>query len=207
MTSGKDVDPALAAQLRALHVEMEQRRLGIFREHLARRVCLASPLLLDACREGELDEAVWRLRPSASWPDVLRARVTVRGWSARRGSYGPMRVALDSREGVEVSDMLVLTLGARAAHMALRVGETVIHTSDRGGRLMLPGLMPLDRREDLIFMWLERAFAHPILIGRQYRIQSAVLDAPRLRTILEFTAAPSEWRVPWARPWVLHATG
>lgn len=203
--AGAYQDPNLMEALDALRLEMDARRLGIFREHIGTRVSLASPLLLDACRPMELDDAAWRLRPPPGWPASPRVQVTVRGWSARSAFLGPVRTSVSHAEAhggqrPVVADMLVLRIGARSANMVLRVGETVIHTADHGGRLMLPGIMSPDRREELMTYGLDQAFDHPILVDREYIVRAVTQDAGRMRTIVEFSAAPTEWRLPWARP-------
>src|SRR3569623_171580 len=86
--AGARLDQDLEAALADIHVEVKRRRLAIFREHAARHVCLASPLLLDACREDELDTAAWRLRPRDGWPMTAEVRTYVRGPKSLPFLYG-----------------------------------------------------------------------------------------------------------------------
>ena len=97
--------------------------------------------------------------------------------------------------------MLRLRLTDRAAHMILRVGDASLATSDDGGMLSLPWLLPEEEREMMVGGPLDRVFEHLATIRGDYIVRSASVDASRGRTMLALTAAPLEWRLPWARPW------
>ena len=80
-------DLKMMRELGQLGSDTEGERLRIFRDYLASTICLASPLLLDACKPDELDEAFWRLRPNWSpharwsWPAVARRTRCSSGWT------------------------------------------------------------------------------------------------------------------------------
>jgi hypothetical protein len=197
-------DRQAAADLRLLDREVAARRLQIFRTCLARRVCLASPLLLDACKPRKIDEALWRLKPAADWPDRPEVDIVIRGRSKRRnirtGSENK-KVGRNSQSEGLVMDHLALRIADRSAHMIMRFGGIAVHTTDVGGRLITtPSSSPADMR-DLIGSSLDRILNHPIAIGKEYWILSAEQTLSGRVTIIEFKAAPTEWRVPWARPW------
>lgn len=194
----------LASQLAKIRNEMEWQRLQVFRAYVGRRICLASPLLLDACRDSELDQVAWRARPSRMWPRRMTTHHTVRGWSTKGRTYRPVRVELVGAAGqapVTVADQLVLLLTSRAAHMVLRLGSSVVRTHDDGGLLVIPGLLTSERCDELVGTALDSAFPHPLGQGWNYRLKSAKPDEPRRRTVCEFEVPPIEWRLPWARPW------
>ena len=191
-------------ELATLALEVRARRVQIYRNHLARSIRLASPLLIDACTSQELDEAAWRVKPSRHWPQGPDGRIAVRGWSAVSRRDDRKRVSAVNRmtgERFEVLEKLVLRMGSNTAHMMLSVGSLSIVTRLRGGILSLPGVLADAERADLVGATLDRAVEHPILVGRPYPI----VEVPRPRsarmTLIRFEAAPVEWRVPWARPW------
>ncbi|HEX7820250.1 MAG TPA: hypothetical protein VF463_06485 [Sphingobium sp.] len=195
-------DRDLAAALARLKVTTEGERLRVFREYLARTVRIASPLLLEACRPDELDEAVWRLRPGTRWPSSPVSRIMVRGWSAKSAHYGPVTVeAVEAGTGERyaVMDKLALVVGDRSAHMILAVAGLGIRTNDRGGRLLMPRLLDFDERDQLVGAPLDMAVRHPILNDRQYIIAGVESSVQLLQTQVDFLAPPEEWRVPWAR--------
>lgn len=195
------IDDELAEDLLELRQHIEERRMSMFRDFTARRVRLASPLLIDACRPGELDDGAWRLAPGSQWPMHQISSYTLRGWSARSSRHGPYRFELPDKSRF-VNDRLVLRVTNRAAHMVLVVDRAAVHTNDSGGMLALPSLVPSDARRSLIGSPLERVFHHPSVAEQPYIIQTAEPDEVRRRTMFRFAAAPMEWRVPWARPWV-----
>lgn len=196
-------DPELASKLARVEREAARMRQNIFRMHAGRNVCLASPLLVDACRPGELDAAAWLLHPTRQWPERPTLRVTVRGWTMRGTAFSPVRVAVAGPDGkgAIVSDMLCLCLTDRAAHMVLRVGEASLVTTDDGGTLTLPWPLHQDEREMMVGGPLDRVFEHLATVRGDYVVRSATVDDRRGRTLLRFAAPPLEWRLPWARPW------
>lgn len=197
-------DQQAAADLRLLDREVEARRLQIFRTCLARRVCLASPLLLDACEPRKLDEALWRVHPAFDWPDRPEVDIVIRGQSKRRHSKSDRETSCTQLEGKTegvVMDHVALRISGRSAHMIMRFGGIAIHTTDLGGRLIAPPLASSSEGRDLVGASLDRVLKHPIVIGKEYWILSAEPTLSGRVTILEFKAAPAEWRVPWARPW------
>lgn len=197
------IDDLLAADLVELRAHVAERRLRMFREFTTRRVRLASPLLLDVCRPGELDDAAWRMRPNDQWPLMPVSLHSIRGWSAKASAKGPYRVAVSflDQDPIEVADRLTLRVTDRSAHMTLVIGRGSIRTMDTGGDLMLPGLMPREQRDVLVGGPLDRVVRHPAVSDRPYVIGAASVDERRNRTLLRFAAAPVEWRMPWARPW------
>ena len=72
-------DLKMMRELGQLGSDTEGERLRIFRDYLASTICLASPLLLDACKPDELDEAFWRLRPNPCWPKRSRVQTRING--------------------------------------------------------------------------------------------------------------------------------
>ncbi|MCC4254745.1 MAG: hypothetical protein AB1431_01220 [Pseudomonadota bacterium] len=200
-----NADRQAAADLRLLDREFAARRLQIFRTCLARRVCLASPLLLDACKGRKLDEALWGMRPAIDWPDRPEVDLVIRSRSRRRGhpttqvdtSLGPS----GSKAGDLVMDHLALRIADRSVHMIMRFGGMAVHTTDLGGRVLTPPLDSWVDKRELVGFSLERILKHPVAEGRDYWILSVEPTLSGRVTIVEFKAAPIEWRVPWARPW------
>ena len=196
-------DPELASKLARVDREAARMRQNIFRMHAGRNVCLASPLLVDACRPSELDAAAWLIHPTRHWPERPTLRTMVRGRSMRGSAFSPVRVAVTGPDGkgAIVSDMLCLCLTDRAAHMILRVGDASLATTDDGGTLSLPWLLPEEERAIMVGGPLDRVFEHLATVRGEYVVRSATIDASRGRTVVSFAAAPLEWRLPWARPW------
>lgn len=191
-----------AVDIARLEREMHDRRRNIFQHHLAETIRLASPLLLDVCRPGELDEAVCRLSPGRRWPNPISTRIPIRGWSSRSAHYGPFMIEtidMDSGERLAVMDRLVLRMTERSAHMIQVVGATLIRTTDDGGSVLLPTVLSPSRCEEIFGAPLAHLISHPAIIGRPYTVVAAVPDLARKRTRVEFAAAPEQWRVPWAR--------
>ncbi len=203
------IDDQLAADLQQLRTDVEERRLRMFRDFTARRVCIASPLLVDVCRPGkpsepgELDDAIWRMRPSARWPLTPVSTHSIRGWSAKSCASGQFRVKVSFLGGtaIELPDRLVVCVTDRAVHMVLAIGPGSIRTSDNGGVLSLPGHMSVRMRARLVDGPLDQAVGHPAVDNQPYMIRSITVDDQRNRTLLRFAAPPVEWRMPWARPW------
>lgn len=177
-------------------------RLDIFRAYTKQRVSLASPLLLDACRPGELDAAAWRLRPKRLWPRKPLVGVTVRGWSTGKTPFGPVMGEVPRWDGGRgmVPDMLVLRIAHRSAHMALQIGSASLQTFDQGGVLLLPKGMPAADVRAFIGSPLETLVEHPATARGEYVIRSVMPDVSKDRTVVEFAAVPIEWRLPWGRP-------
>jgi hypothetical protein len=201
--AARTLDPDLEGVLDDLRADVARRRLNVFRQHAARRVRLASPLLLDACWSDELDQASWRLRPTPRWPTVPTVQTFVRD-----PSHVPVRSCVPSRNAEQSGparfpfehDVILLRVSHRSAHMVLRNGDAAMHTADFGGRLCLPWLLASDRCAAFVGGPLDRAFPHPAAYSKDYVVQSATPDVARMRTVLMFTASPIEWRMPWARP-------
>jgi hypothetical protein len=198
------LDPITKSELGELERDIRKRRKRVFQNHLARTIRLASPLLLDACTKDELDEVVWRMEPGDSWPNRRGQRATIRGWSARsrRHDRGHM-VAMNrlTGEGFAVLDLLTLRIGRNAMHMAFRIGTISIATFGRGGCLTMPRPLDDGPLPELVGAPLDSVVALPIVTDRPYGIVS-VLPVPMERSVLiQFDAAPTEWSVPWARPW------
>lgn len=198
------IHQATRLELAALESEVRARRLQIFRTHLARTIRLASPLLIDACRPEELDEAVWRVRPTERWPHGLDPQVVLRDWSAwtrRRDKnciHSSSRPAGDSFFGM---DQLVLRIRSNGAHMLFQVGSIALVTAGGGGYLSLPYALDNDQRTGLIGATLDSVFKHPIATDRPYPIVGISPHETSSMTLLRFEASPVEWHVPWARPW------
>lgn len=198
------IDAPTLAELKALDVEIYARRTQIFRNHLARTIRLASPLLVDACEPKELDDAAWRAKPGWDWPNGREQRVMVRGWStASRHRFRKRTQAFNELTGetFEVLDQLALRIGRSSVHMSLSIGSVCIMTSNRGGFLMLPGLIETEHRQGLIGATLDRLIRIPITAQRPYSIISIAPSPKAGTTLVRFEAAPVEWWVPWARPW------
>ena len=198
------IDESTRLELATLALEVGARRVQIYRSHLARSIRLASPLLIDACTSQELDEATWRVKPSADWPHGPDGRIAVRGWSASGRRHDRQRVRAVNRmtgERFEMMDKLVLRMGANTAHMVLSIGSLAIITRRRGGILSLPRVLGDAERVALVGAMLDRAVEHPILVGRPYPIVEVAPPRSARMTLIRFEAAPAEWRVPWARPW------
>lgn len=197
------LDPDLTRTLAELRVSVERTRLTVFRQHTSRRIRLASPLLLDACRREDIDEASWRLRPPARWPTLPTAQTYIRTQVVDHDQY-PANQVVDGSDRLPVfrvgCDVIILRLSDRSAHMVLRNGHTSLRTDDFGGCLLLPGILAADRREALVGGELERAFPHPAARQQGYVIKSADIDTAQGRTVIVFSADPIEWRMPWARP-------
>jgi hypothetical protein len=71
--------------------------------------------------------------------------------------------------------------------------------ADLGGRVWLRGLIASVQRDGFVGGPLERAISLPAARRRDYVVQSPTWMSPA-RTMVVFTAAPVEWRMPWARP-------
>lgn len=194
------IDDQLEADLLDLRQHIAERRVRMFRDFTARRVRLASPLLIGACRPGELDDAAWRLAPNPRWPLHQVTSYTVRGWASRSSRRGPYLVQRPGSAGAS-ADRLVLRITDRAAHMVLAHDQASVRTDDDGGHLLVCGEMSERDRQGLIGCPLDRVFPHPAVEEQPYIIQRTALDEARHRTLIRFAAAPVEWRMPWARPW------
>ena len=198
---GSQADGRLLADLERLRADVARRRLRIFRSFLARQVRIASPLLVDACGVVALDDASWRLRPPLRWPRRLASHVVVR--SPAIDGIGRVRMV----DGVVVArplgggDRLVMRVAGRSAHMLLRAGPALIGTDDHGGRLRLPGCLSPAQARGLIGSQVEDVYLHAITLDQPYTITAVVADPVGIRTMIEFHAAPIEWRPPWARRW------
>ncbi|MEO7469113.1 MAG: hypothetical protein ABIV36_19020, partial [Sphingobium limneticum] len=152
-------DRQAAADLRLLDREFAARRLQIFRTCLARRVCLASPLLLDACNRRKLDEALWGMRPAIDWPDRPEVDLVIRGRSRRRRNPTNAEAAPGPSKGQAgdlVMDYLSLRIADRSAHMIMRFGGLAVHTTDLGGRILTPPLDAWIDQRELIGSSLDR---------------------------------------------------
>ncbi|MFZ2995540.1 hypothetical protein [Sphingobium sp.] len=199
-----EADKEMLDELSRLKEQDEQQRLRIFRDCLARNVCLASPLLLDATKAEELDRANWRLRPGPAWPLRGRVQSLVRGLSGGGRPPGPSEfVIVDEHTGetVQVMDQLVLRMTRRSAHMSLRIGQIVIRTEDDGGVLSVPHLLDPAESDAITGISVDAILRHPILIGKSYPIIRVRAARERPRSLIDFAAPPMEWFVPWNRPW------
>ena len=197
------LDGRLANELVQLKTDLGTQRLRIFRNHLGRRLRIASPLLLSACGEGELDEAMRRLRPGEKWPFCGPVRLTVRGWSSRSAHHGPVRVVTtDAETGmtVTIQDQLSLRVTSRSANMVLWLGNRAVRTTDSGGLLFLPRLVNTDEANGMIGRPLGDLFDHPATESGLFPIAAVRPDRSGRRTVAEFVCPPEEWRAPWARP-------
>lgn len=208
MSAGRNrkvrIDGPTLVELKALDVEVCARRTQIFRNHLARTIRLASPLLVEACNPKELDDAVWRAKPSSDWPNGHEQRVTMRGWSAASRRHNRRRTHAFNEltgESFEILDKLAVRIGRSSVHMSLSMGSISIVTSDRGGYLLLPGVIEAEHRLELIGATLDRLVELPITARRPYSIMAIVPSPEAGTTLIKFGAAPVEWWVPWARPW------
>lgn len=206
MTAGASRYPQLSEatrlELKALAQEIDARRLQIFRKHLSRTIRLASPLLIDATTPAELDEAVRQLRPSRAWPAGSDIRKMVRGWhriGVRRKGERLFNFDKLIDRAFGSGDRLAIIVGRRGMHMAWEAGGTSITTHDRGGALLLPHALGEDERKDLIGSSLDEVFSHPLTIDRPYAITQILPPVGSRATIVEFSAAPEEWRVSWCR--------
>lgn len=191
-------------ELGQLGSDTEGERLRIFRDYLASTICLASPLLLDACKPDELDEAFWRLRPNPCWPKRSRVQTRINGrqCESRHGQkMGFKAIEMDTNQQFGAIEQLVLRVSPPSAHMVLKIGSLVLRTQDRGGSLSIPRHLTSAESEALFYAELDAVFGHPICDGRYYPIVGVKRAIRQPRSLIEFAAAPQEWRVPWARPW------
>ena len=85
-------------------------------------------------------------------------------------------------------------------HMAWQLGDMSITTHDRGGGLLLPRALGDDERTLLVGAMLDNVFQHPLTSAKPYSITAVLPPVGNRATIIEFDAAPTEWRVPWSRP-------
>ncbi|WP_206240479.1 hypothetical protein [Novosphingobium terrae] len=197
--SNKPRSERRAAAKRLLDVEHTEHRLQLFREWLARNVCLASPLLLDACAARRLDIAMWRLTPSDEWPAKVGVSTLLNGLENKGhpgvSAWGRTPLAQDAYGARHI----ILHIDGRSAHMEMRVGPTLIRTSDRGGSVILP-ISSAVERYDLIGSPLSSAVKHPITQDRRYLITGIGHHPATGRQMIDFMANPEQWRVPWARP-------
>lgn len=196
----------MLGELSRLSASSAGKRLQIFRECLSRNICLASPMLLRACRPDELDEAVWGLRPPHGWPLHGRIRIKVRGLEGRHSRHGPVGYLIDDErtgQRIEIMDQVALRLSWRMAHMTLKVGEAVVSTKDDGGQLSIPRALGPSEGRALEGRPVESVIDHPALAGATYTITGARPGLIPSRSLIDFAAAPEEWRVPWRRPWEL----
>lgn len=179
-------------------------RLRIFRDWLARNVCLASSLLLNACMPDELDDAFWRLWPPPAWPGRRQVQTMITGMRGREDRYVSDRFVIVEDPSAQPSamiDRIGVRVSSRSAHMVLRTGEVIITTSDEGGRMSVPRELDPRKRSALEGLMLDAVLRHPILNGQPYEIISVRPARTPGRSVIEFGVAPEEWRVPWNRPW------
>lgn len=83
--------------------------------------------------------------------------------------------------------------------MLMRVGSTLVRTTDRGGRIAIPSRW-IEGAGTLVGARVEELFHHRSTADQRYTVASTTLDPTGTLSLIDFIAEPIEWRVPWARP-------
>lgn len=176
-------------------------RFKFMREHLARTVDRASPLLLDLIPSARLDGLARRLAPGPALPwasdDATRPRRSgIKNPSSHLTLEAVATLRLDPQDA---SGVLQLNVVGGELHAELQIGVARISTWRSPARLVLP-----DRLSDTLAVAmagrrLGDLLDHPLLSGREYRVVDAAPFSSGFGTVIRFTAELRPWSPPWAR--------